>query len=111
MERFVSPVTTVLALYGLYQICIDFNLWRFVNWQKVQQNPVIQRVEKKVADDLQKVAPLQPSEPSPTPITPSPSPSPWVGGGANIQTPFFSGEYQFKVNGKPTKPTPQPTNK
>ncbi len=115
MERFMSPVATVLALYGLYQICVDFNLWRFINWQKVQQNPVVQKVEKKVTDDLKKAqssaSPTPDSSTSPTP-TPTQSPAPGLSIGSNIQTPFFSGEYQFKVNGKPTpKPTPQPTNR
>ncbi len=114
MERFTSPIVTVLALYGLWCASVNFGWLKMLNLKlpNLQSNPIVKTIETQIKKDLQSGQ----ATPNPSPsATPSPSPSPLIGGGASIKTPFFSGEYKFKIGGSNGKqqskqPTPkQPT--
>ncbi|CBN56615.1 MULTISPECIES: hypothetical protein [Kamptonema] len=106
MERFTSPIVTVLALYGLWCAAVNFG-WLYMlslKFPNFQQNPIVKTIETQIKKDLQqgRGRQLPTSNPSPSatqgPI-PSNSLSPLVGVGGNVQTPFFSGEYNFKLGG------------
>ncbi|HLO51437.1 MAG TPA: hypothetical protein VK211_23695 [Kamptonema sp.] len=113
MERFTSPVVTVLALYGLWCAAVNFGWLKMfaVKFPNFQQNPVVKTIETQIKKDLQQGMgeQLPTSNPSPS-ASPTVTPSPLVGVGANIQTPFFSGQYNFKLgpNGQQQK---QPDNR
>ena len=102
MERFTSPIVTVLALYGLWCAAVNFGwLYMFsLKFPNFQQNPIVKTIETQIKKDIQQGTrgQLPTSDPSPTAF-PTATPSPLVGVGANIQTPFFSGEYNFKLGG------------
>ena len=105
MERFTSPIVTVLALYGLWCAAVNLGWLKMLSlkFPNFQQNPIVKTIETQIKKDLQQGTGGQStSNPSPSatqgPI-PSNSSSPLVGVGGNVQTPFFSGEYNFKLGG------------
>lgn len=116
MERFTSPIVTVLALYGLWCASVNFGWLKMLSlkFPNFQQNPIVKTIETQIKKDLQQGTEGQSPTPTPSsPVTPSATPSPLVGVGAKVQTPFFSGEYNFKLggsNGKQQQQSQQPDN-
>lgn len=116
MERFTSPIVTVLALYGLWTAAVNFGWLKMLSlkFPNFQQNPIVKTIETQIKKDLQQGMGGQLPTPTPT-ASPFASPSPLVGVGAKVQTPFFSGEYNFKLggsNGKQQQQQPkQPDNR
>ena len=116
MERFTSPVVTVLALYGLWCASVNFGWLKMINLKlpNLQSNPIVKAIETQIKKDLGQGQVTPNPSPSATPSpSPNPSSSPLIGGGANIKTPFFSGEYKFKIGGNSNgkQPAKQPDNR
>ena len=103
MDRFSSPITTILSLIGLYYLIINTGLWKYFPpfWDKVKNEPIAQRIENQIKSDFQSASHPEKS-PSPTnPVPPKEDPK-GIGleSRSKITAPFLSGEYQFKIRAK-----------